>query len=142
MRQSPIIMITAGEGPAAAAAATGHMPAAGDEELKDGDELGLDDEGLRDIPISPTAAGSLDGSGSTVTTAAAAAASKAPLQFRGVTMAAAAARGDLAHVVLLWGMATAEGVNVMLPDEDVRASSIDCMWKDRLSLFVETLHEL
>jgi hypothetical protein len=35
-------------------------------------------------------------------------------------MATAAAKGDLAQVVLLWGMATAEGVNIMLPDAEVR----------------------
>ena len=31
---------------------------------------------------------------------------------------AAASRGDLPHVVLLWGMASAQGRNIMQPDEE------------------------
>lgn len=99
---------------------------AGDEELKDNDGVHDHDYGhdhdellaLHNIPLatSPTAA-------------AAAFAPPAPaaprpplnLNYKGVTMAAAAAKGDLAQVVLLWGMATAEGVNIMLPDTEVRS---------------------
>lgn len=37
-----------------------------------------------------------------------------------VLLSAAAAKGDLPHVVLLWGMASARGINIMRPDQEVR----------------------
>jgi len=110
--------------------------AACDEELKEGsdDDHHHQHHQLHDIPLatSPKAAGSLDGGGG-VSTASASAAAAGPfrrpaLQYRGVTMASAAAKGDLAHVVLLWGMAAAEGVSAMLPDEDVSSIPM-CMSK-------------
>lgn len=36
-----------------------------------------------------------------------------------VLRSAAAAKGDLPHVVLLWGMASARGINIMRPDQEV-----------------------
>jgi hypothetical protein len=107
-----VIMMTMTTSRAAAAASC-------DEELKEGS--GDDDQCLHDIPLatSPTAAGSLDGSGGASTASAAPSRRPLQLQYRGITMASAAAKGDLANVVLLWGMAAAEGVSAMLPDEDV-----------------------
>lgn len=103
-------IITAGEGEAAACpSAAGHV----DEELKDRHEEN-DELALLDIPLatSPTA-----GAGAAVPMMAPP--PRPPLQYRGVTIAAAAAKGDLPQVVLLWGIAAAEGINTMLPDADV-----------------------
>ena len=41
-----------------------------------------------------------------------------PLRYRNATLATAAAKGDLANVVLLWGMAAAAGIDPMLPDAE------------------------
>ncbi len=52
-----------------------------------------------------------------------------PLHYHGETLASAAAKGDLPHVVLLWGMVAARGINPMLPDahvSPVASQSIEC----------------
>lgn len=100
---------------------------AGDEELKDrdmhDDDNNDDNEllALHNISLatSPTAAGS-----GTAAPPAPIPPPRPPFNYRGVTMAAAAAKGDLAQVVLLWGMAMAEGVNIMLPDAKVSCPSV------------------
>lgn len=86
-----------------------------------------DDNTLFTIP--PTAAGSLAGTATGVGSAAAAghaAVVAPPLHYQGMTLAAAAAKGDLPHVALLWGMAVARAINPMLPDAHVSPPVYPC----------------